>query len=127
MIATHGGLVGGYGLYVRGGKPTFVDNYLAVDRYTFAGKQPLPKGKVKLEVDFAYEGKPGELGKSAAVTMMVNGVKVAEGQLPQTIPRQISLGDGFDVGMDIGSPVDFTYKLPFKFTGQINKVTVELK
>ena len=26
----------------------------------------------------------------------------------------------------IGSPVDFTYKLPFKFTGKIEKVTYEL-
>ena len=56
MIVTHGGLVGGYGLYLRDGKPTFVYNYLALERSTFAGQEPLPKGKVKLEVDFAYEG-----------------------------------------------------------------------
>jgi hypothetical protein len=36
-------------------------------------------------------------------------------------------GEGMDVGMDCGSAVDFTYKLPFKFTGKIDKVTVELK
>ena len=29
--------------------------------------------------------------------------------------------------MDVGSPVDFTYKLPFTFTGGIDKVTVALK
>jgi arylsulfatase len=29
--------------------------------------------------------------------------------------------------MDVGSPVDFTDKLPFKFTGKIDKVTIELK
>jgi arylsulfatase A-like enzyme len=127
MIATHGGLVGGYGLYVREGKPTFVYNYLAVDRYTIAGTTPLPKGKVQLKVDFAYNGKPGELGKGATVTMTVNGTKVAESQLQRTIPIQISLGEGFDVGMDVGSPVDFTYKLPFRFTGNIEKVTVDLK
>ena len=59
--------------------------------------------------------------------MLVNGTKVAEGQLPRTIPLQISLGEGMDIGMDIGSAVDFTYKLPFTFTGKIEKVTVELK
>jgi hypothetical protein len=26
-----------------------------------------------------------------------------------------------------GSPIDFTYQLPFAFTGKIDKVTVELK
>jgi arylsulfatase len=127
MIATHGGLVGGYGLYVRMGKPTFVYNYLALDRFTFAGKEPLPKGRVRLRVDFAYEGRAGELGKGAAVTMTVNGTKVAEGQLPKTIPIQISLGEGMDIGMDSGSAVDFTYKPPFKFTGKIDKVTIQLK
>ncbi len=44
-----------------------------------------------------------------------------------TIPIQISLGEGLDVGMDVGSAVDFTYKLPFAFTGGIEKVTVALK
>jgi hypothetical protein len=34
---------------------------------------------------------------------------------------------GVDIGMDIGSPIDFTYKMPFAFTGRIEKVTVELK
>jgi arylsulfatase len=29
--------------------------------------------------------------------------------------------------MDCGSPVDFTYQLPFAFTGKIEKVTIELK
>jgi len=29
--------------------------------------------------------------------------------------------------MDVGSPVDFTYKPPFKFTGDIDRITIELK
>jgi hypothetical protein len=32
-----------------------------------------------------------------------------------------------DIGRDVGSPIDFTYKLPFEFTGKIDKVTIELK
>jgi arylsulfatase A-like enzyme len=127
MIITHGGMVGGYGLFVRDGKPTFVYNYLDADRTTITGKDPLPSGRVQLKLDFTYSGKPGELGKAAAVTMSVNGVRVAEGQIPKTIPLQISLGEGMDIGEDVGSPVDFTYKLPFAFTGAIDKVTVDLK
>jgi arylsulfatase len=127
MIATHGGLVGGYGLYVREGRPTFVYNYLALERPTIAGKEALPKGKVKLAIDFKYEGTPEERGKPATVTMSVNGEKVAEGHLERTIPLQVSLGEGMDIGMDVGSPVDFTYKLPFVFTGKIERVTFDLK
>jgi arylsulfatase len=127
MIVTQGGMTGGYGLYLRGGKPTFVYNYLDVERFNVAGNDPLPAGKVKLVVDFKYDGKPGERGKGGTLTLSANGSKVAEGKLPKTIPIQFSLGEGLDVGMDVGSPVDFTYKLPFAFTGKIEKVTVDLK
>ncbi len=71
-------------------------------------------------------GKPGELGKGATVTLTANGKKVGEGKLSRTIPNTISLGEGLDVGTDLGSAVDFTYKLPFSFTGTIEKVTFEL-
>ena len=110
-----------YNLYLREGKPTFVYNYLALERTTVAATAPLPKGKVQLKVDFAYQGGPKELGKAAVVTMTVNGTKVAEGQVPKTIPATIGIGE------DVGSPVDFTYKPPFRFTGKIEKVTYELK
>jgi arylsulfatase len=47
--------------------------------------------------------------------------------LKRTVPAQFSLGEGLDIGMDVGSPVDFTYQLPFAFTGKIEKVDIELK
>ena len=87
----------------------------------------LPKGKVALAVHVDYEGKPGERGRPATVTISANGEKVGEGKLPRTVPLQLGLGEGVDVGMDTGSAVDFTYKLPFAFTGKIGKVTVDLK
>ncbi len=126
MVFTHGGLTGGYGIYLRGGKAHVVYNMLAIERYTIDSDE-LPKGKVKLAVIVDYEGKPGERGKPAMVHITANGKKVGEGKLPKTVPLQFSLGEGVNVGMDIGSAVDFTYKLPFAFTGVIEKVTVELK
>jgi arylsulfatase A-like enzyme len=125
MIVTHGGLEGGYGLYLRDGKPTFVYNFLSIDRPTFAAKETLPKGKTRLVVDFAYDG--GGMGKGGQITMSANGKKIADGRLDRTIPIQFSLGEGVDIGRDVGSPIDFTYKLPFEFTGTIEKVTIELK
>lgn len=127
MVVTQGGMTGGYGLYLREGKPKFVYNYLDTDRFNIASDKSLPAGKVKLVVDFAYDGKPGERGKSGTITLSANGNKIAEGKLPKTVPIQFSLGEGLDIGMDIGSPVDFTYKLPFAFTGKIEQVTYELK
>ena len=124
MVVTHGGLEGGYGLYLRDGKPTFVYNFLSVERFTFAAKNSLPKGKWTLVVDFKYDG--GGMGKGGSLTMSANGTTIAEGRLEKTIPMQFSLGEGLDIGMDVSSPVDFTYKLPFAFTGRIEQVTIDL-
>jgi arylsulfatase A-like enzyme len=125
MIVTHGGVEGGYGLYLRDGKPTFVYNYLGIERPTFAAKDALPKGKTRLVVDFKYDG--GGMGKGGAITMTGNGSKIAEGRLEKTVPNKFSICEGLDIGMDVGSPVDFTYTPPFAFTGKIEKVTIDLK
>jgi len=124
MIVTHGGLEGGYGLYLRDGKPTFVYNFLSVERTTFTAKEALPAGKTQIVVDFKYDG--GGMGKGGTVTVSANGKTVAEGRLERTIPAQFSLGEGLDVGLDAGSPIDFTYQLPFAFTGKIEKVRIKL-
>ena len=125
MIVTHGGLEGGYGLYLREGVPTFVYNFLGIDRKRVAAKESLPKGKAKLVVDFKYNG--GGMGKGGTITLSANGKVIAEGRLERTAPVTMSLGEGLDIGQDVGSPVDFTYNLPFKFTGKIEKVTIDLK
>jgi arylsulfatase len=125
-VITQGGLTGGYGLYMRDGKAHFVYNLLAMDLFIITS-DTLPKGKVTLMVDFAYAGKPGEFGKGAFVTILVNGQKAGEGKLPRTIPNKFALGEGLDIGTDLGSAVDSTYKVPFTFTGKVEKVTFDLK
>jgi len=125
MIVTHGGLEGGYGLYLRDSKPSFVYNFLSIERTTFAATETLPTGKTTIVVDFKYDG--GGMGKGGKVTLSANGKTLAEGRLERTIPVQFSLGEGVDIGMDVGSPVDFTYKLPFAFTGTVEKVNIKLE
>ncbi|MEL1252182.1 hypothetical protein AAEO57_00230 [Flavobacterium sp. DGU38] len=125
IIITHGGMQAGYGLYLKDSKPVFVYNYLALDWIYFNAKEALPKGKTKLIVDFLYDG--GGLGKGGKISMSANGKKIAEGRLEKTVPVQFSIVEGMDIGKDVGSPVDWNYKMPFEFTGKIEKVTVDLK
>jgi hypothetical protein len=49
------------------------------------------------------------------------------GRVEKTTPFKYSLYEGQDVGEDSGSPVDFSYKPPFKFTGTLERLMVELK
>ena len=125
MLVTLGGETGGYALVVQDGKPTFHYNFLGLERYTIASSEPLPKGKCTVRFDFAYDG--GGMGKGGTGTLSVNGKKVGEGRIEKTVPVIFSTDDTFDVGEDWGTPVSPTYKPPFKFTGALKKVTVEVK
>ena len=51
---------------------------------------------------------------------------MASGKIPRTIPFRVSADETFDVGEDTGTPVSEDYKVPFKFTGTLNKVVVRL-
>ena len=99
MIVTHGGLEGGYGLYLRDGKPTFVYNFLAVDRPTFAGEGSAAEGQGEARRRLRLRRRR-HAARAATVTITANGKKVAEGRLERTIPIQFSLGEGLDIGMD---------------------------
>ncbi len=124
MIVTQGGSEGGYGLYLRDGKPVFVYNFLGQERPSFASDTPLPKGKATIVVDFLYDG--GGMGRGGAITVKANGKTVAAGRLEHTVPIQFAIFEGLDIGLDTGSPVDWTYPLPFKFTGRIKQVEIEI-
>lgn len=53
-------------------------------------------------MDFKYERNAEERGKGATVSILVNDKKVGEEHLDRTIPIQILLNEGLDVGMDKG-------------------------
>ena len=125
VLLTQGGRFGGWSLYLKDGKPTYTYNYLGLQRYTVAATQALPPGKATIRFEFAYDG--GGLGKGGKGTISVNGKQVAAGRIERTQCCVFSADEGADVGIDEGTPVTEAYKVPFKFTGKVSKVTVELK
>jgi arylsulfatase A-like enzyme len=125
VLLSQGGRFGGWSLYVKDGKPTYTYNWLGLQRYTVAAKQALPPGKATIRFEFAYDG--GGLGKGGMGTLHVNGKKVATGRIEKTQFAIFSVDDAADVGADEGTPVTEAYKVPFKYTGKIAKVTIELK
>jgi arylsulfatase len=133
MIATMGGRFGGYGLYLLKGKPVFVYNLLNLKRTRFEGGvgaddwlgRSLSPGKHTIVFDFKYDG-PG-LGKGGTGTLSVDGRVLSRQKMEHTIPFLMSIDESLDIGLDTRSPVDETYRLPFKFTGTINRVTYNIK
>lgn len=124
VLMTHGGRFNGLGLFVLQGKPVFHYNLVGVERTSVASKDALAPGKHTIVVDFKYDG-PG-VGKSATATLSVDGQKVAEGKIPQTIPFRVSADETLDIGEDTGTPVSEDYHVPFKFTGTLTKVVINL-
>jgi len=124
MLITQGGRFGGWGLYVLKGKPVFHYNLAGVARYTMAGKEPLAPGKHTILFDFKYDG--GGIGKGGTGTLLVDGKKVATGRIARTLAFRISLDETLDCGEDTGTPVSEDYRVPFKFTGKLAKVVIDL-
>ena len=125
VIIAQAGRFGGWSLYLKDGKPTYTYNFLGLKAYKVAAAKALPAGKATIRYEFTYDG--GGLGKGGAGTILVNGQKVAEGRIDQTQGYAFSADEGADVGMDSETPVTDDYKEgDNKFTGKINKVTIEV-
>ena len=133
MIATMGGRFGGYGLYLLKGKPVFVYNLLDLKRYRWEGGvgaedwlgASLTAGKHTIVFDFKYDG-PG-MGKGGAGVLTLDGKMLSTQKVDHTIPFLMALDESLDIGMDTRTGVDDSYKLPFKFTGTIDKLTYDIK
>jgi len=132
MIVTFGGRFGGYGLYLLKGKPVFDYNLLDLTHYRWEGgplghgvlTNALAPGDHTIVFDFKYAG-PGP-GKGGTGVFTVDGKELARKTIPHTIPLLMSIDETFDVGSDTRTPVNDDYQLPFRFTGNINKLTFNL-
>jgi len=124
MLITHGGRFSGHALYLLEGKPVYHYNLAGVAHYDIAAKEALAQGKHTVMFDFKYDG--GGLGKGGAGTLLVDGKKVGEGRIERTLPFRLSLDETLDCGEDTGTPVVEDYHVPFKFTGTLEKVVIDL-
>ncbi|MBI5552998.1 MAG: arylsulfatase [Desulfobacterales bacterium] len=127
IVIAQGGRFGGWALYVKDGVPGYDYNFLGLSRTTVAGTEKLKSGKATLRFEFAYDG--GGMGKGGQGTLYVNDQKVGEGRIERTQPMIFSADETADVGIDLATPVVETIGAEAKsrFTGTIDKVTVEVK
>jgi arylsulfatase len=126
MLVTQGGLTGGWALYVKDGSLIFDYNYGLAALYRISA--PLPARNVKLEARFAFDGKAGKpAGAGGTLTLLSDGATLASGRIERTLPTVFSMTDGLDVGVDIGSPVSANYEPPFRFSGRLASVRIELQ
>ena len=86
VLVAMGGGTGGYVLYIKDNKFTYYYDFFGIGDYKVESSA-LPKGKLKLKMDFKYDG--GGPGKGGTATLYVNGKKAGEGRIEKTVPGSI--------------------------------------
>ncbi|MDP1667340.1 MAG: arylsulfatase [Methylobacter sp.] len=122
VLICQGGDFGGWSFYMKDGKPSYTYNWLGLEQFSVAAKQKVSAGKHTLKLDFAYDGGRGAGGTAS---IYLDGAKVGEGKIGKTASNVFGIDETADVGEDQNTPVNTAYKGKSKFTGKIEKVTVE--
>jgi arylsulfatase len=136
MILTSGGRFGGYGFYLKDGKPVFLWNMVDLERLKWEGTEALSPGKHVVEFDFKYDGMGvGTLafnsfdgvGKGGTGTLRVDGTDVHTQVMKETLPMILQWDESFDIGSDTLTGVnDDDYKPPFPLTATLEKLTIKV-
>jgi len=124
-----GGNDGGISFYVTGGRICFVHNYVAVECYHVKSAAQISAGRHFLSMEFEPTGAadiPNGRGTPGRVKLLMDGNETGSGELPVTSPLRLGQGAAMLVGADAGAPVTPEYKPPFRFTGTIRRVIVDV-
>jgi arylsulfatase A-like enzyme len=124
VLLTQGGRFAGWSFFLENSKPTYLYNFVNAERYVIRSPKKLPPGKSTIRFDFDYDG--GEIGAGGTGKLFINDRQVAEGRIEKTVPYRLALDETFDVGRDTGTPTSETYQVPFAFTGNLQKVILNL-
>jgi arylsulfatase A-like enzyme len=129
ILACSGGEFGGWSFYLKDGKLNYVHNYLKLSETKVTSAENVPAGKHKLSFHFALTAthlKPDF--STGDVTLFVDGIKAAELKDVKMAGQYSAVtGYGLLIGRNTGTPVSHDYEMPFRFSGQLDKVTIEVK
>lgn len=121
VIVAMGGRFGGYALYIQDGLLRYSHNYVGEETYDVVATEGLPPGDVTVRALFTKTGE-----NQGTMTLFADDRKIGIGDIPRTVPLTWGLGDSFDIGMDLSTPVSDAYEIPFAFTGEIHQVDINL-
>jgi len=127
VIAANGSSQGGWSFAIENGRPVFY-HALSVTPAThtkIVSSVALRPGQAAQVVfDFDYDG--GGIGKGGLATIWIDGHKVGEGRIAQTVLGGAPHSDSFDIGLDSGVPVIWTDRGVNAYAGALDKVTFDL-
>ena len=122
VLLAHGSKFGGYAFYVHDGRLHYTHNFVGLAQYTVTSDEKVPAGKSELRAEITVTG-PAK-GKAA---LFIDGKKVGEGDLPRMVPLTFGLQGGLSCGFGTAPAVSDSFKAPFRYTGTLARVTVDLE
>ncbi|MDR2763979.1 MAG: sulfatase-like hydrolase/transferase [Tannerella sp.] len=117
VLFSSGNAASGVSLYVKQKKLVFAWN-AAGNLTEIISAKNVPVGEVVFKAEVIYSNE----GKNKAVTLYIDGEKVADRDLGTV---QTVGGNNIEAGRNFGTPVSTAYKSPYIFTGNLKKVTVD--
>jgi arylsulfatase len=128
VLLAQGRVAGGYVLAVKDGKLHYVRNYLGLDELRVTSSVDVPTSAATLRYEFEVTT-PTDLGQGKGAggngQLYIDGELVGNAELPMTVPLLFGI-EGLSCGYDFGEAVCDDYRAPFRFTGTIKQVTVDL-
>jgi arylsulfatase A-like enzyme len=126
VLYSLGGFAGGLSCYVLNGIICYEYNLFEITRTHIRATKKLSIGKTKIEVRTAHAGAPRP-GGPLDVTLSANGVVMAQGQIPISVPLAFTANGCLNIGTNLGSPVSTDYfdRAPFTFNGTIEGAHVK--
>ncbi len=124
VIIAQGGRFGGWAVYFKDGRATFVYNALGIYEYPTTADTSMSAGTHQVRMEFAYDG--GGLAKGGDVTLYYDGQPVGSGRVEHTQPMIFSADETTDIGQETGTTVtpDYTAQNS-RFTGKIHWVQLD--
>jgi arylsulfatase len=121
LLALGSGL-GGWTLYLDDGRPAYSHNFVSLEEHHLEATERVPPGRHQVAFVFERTGEHRGVGH-----LEVDGVEVARGDIPRfTLTKFSVTGAGLTCGYSDGLPVTRRYRAPFRFTGTIDRVVVDV-
>ena len=128
VLLAQGGVSGGYVLYVQDHKLHYVYNYMGLREFNVISNLDVPVGECALRYEFNPTGEPkireGK-GTPGRGQLYINDELVGVTEFPVTVPIVFGI-EGLSCGYDFGEAVTHKYVAPFRFTGKIKQVVIDM-
>ncbi len=122
VLFSIGGRFAGLSLYVQNSHLVYDYNFLGLKHYTIISNDKVPTGPSTLGFAFNKTGAYKGVG-----TLFINGKQEGQTPIALTVPTRYSFDEGLEIGKDPQTPVNESYMSPFKFTGTLKKVVMDVK